>query len=269
MSRNLSSAIALATLVALAACGGGTPPPSTEQPKSEGAPAPAAEPAAGGGGEGGEYQVAAVTNGGSVSGKVTATGNVPKPEKVEVNKDNSVCGNEKTLEDVQAGSGGELANAVVWIDGINSGKAWSDGNQGAVDQKECHYTPHVQVLANGASLDVINSDPILHNIHAYSGEETLFNIAQPMKGQKTTKKLTATGPVHFKCDVHSWMSAYVFVATTPYFAVTKPDGSFSIGDVPPGNYTLKVWHGKLGEQSAPLKIDAGGSATANLQLQAS
>jgi plastocyanin/predicted small lipoprotein YifL len=268
MSRKLMSAVALAALIALAACGGEAPPPAQQQKPQAQATPPAAEPAAGGG-EAGEYQVVAVADGGTISGKVTATGNVPKPEKVEVNKDNAVCGSEKTMEDIVAGADGSLGNAVVWIDAIGKGKAWNDGQQGAVDQRECHYVPQIQVLAPGASLDVINSDPILHNIHAYSGEETLFNIAQPIKGQKTTKKLTASGPVHFKCDVHSWMSAWVFVAASPYFAVTKADGTFSIGDVPPGTYTVKVWHGRLGESSTSVKVDPKGTASANLEIHAS
>jgi hypothetical protein len=90
-----------------------------------------------------------------------------------------------------------------------------------------------------------------------------------MQGQKTPKKLTATGPVHLKCDVHSWMSAWVFVATHPYYAVTKEDGSFSIGDVPPGDYSVKVWHGRLGEKAASVKVDPKGSATADFVIQAS
>jgi hypothetical protein len=138
-----------------------------------------------------------------------------------------------------------------------------------VDQVECHYVPQIQVLKPGASLEVINSDAILHNIHAYDGDETLFNIAQPIKGQKTSKELNASGPVHLKCDVHSWMSAWVFLAKTPYYAVTADDGTFSIGDVPPGTYTVKVWHGKLGTSSMEVAVEAGGSAMADLTITAS
>jgi plastocyanin len=268
MLRKYGSAIALVALFVFAACGGSTPPPPAETTKSEAAPAaPAAEPA--GGGEAGAYEVATVADGGTISGKVTVTGNVPKPEEVEINKDNNVCGNKKTMEDIKVGAGGTLANAVVWIEGITKGKAWADNHAGTIDQKDCHYIPQVQVVATGGSVDVVNSDPILHNIHAYHGEDTLFNIAQPMKGQKTPKKVNVTGPVHMKCDVHSWMSAWVFMAADPYFAVTKDDGSFSIGEVPPGSYTVKVWHGRFGEKSMTIKVDAKGTATADFALQAS
>jgi plastocyanin len=267
MSRILRSTAVLSAFALLAACGGGTPPPPPAgEATRAAAPPPTAEPA---GGAEGEYHFMAVADGGGVAGKVTVAGSVPAPEKVEVNKDQNVCGTEKVLEDVQVGAGGALANAVVWIDGIGSGKAWADGRQGTVDQKECHYVPHIQALAPGANLDILNSDPILHNIHAYSGEETLFNIAQPIKGQKTTKKLARSGPVQLKCDVHSWMSAYVFVAASPYYAITGADGSYSIGDVPPGTYTVKVWHGKLGEKSTSVTVAPKGTAAADFEIQAS
>ncbi|MBI3450009.1 MAG: hypothetical protein HY049_13975 [Acidobacteria bacterium] len=269
MLKKYSSAAALVALVLFAACGGSTPPPPAET-KSEAAPAPAAPAAeAAGGGEAGAYEATTVADGGTISGKVTVTGNVPKPEKVEVNKDTAVCGNEKTMEDVRVGAGGSLADAVVWIDGISKGKAWAGNDKVTIDQKDCHYIPQIQAVQAGGTVEVVNSDTILHNIHAYHGEETLFNIAQPMKGQKTPKKVTETGPVHMKCDVHSWMSAWVFVAAHPYFAITKEDGSFSLGDVPPGSYTLKVWHGRFGEKSMPIKVDAKGTATADFALQAS
>jgi carboxypeptidase family protein len=72
-----------------------------------------------------------------------------------------------------------------------------------------------------------------------------------------------------KCDVHSWMSAWVFMSPHPYFAVTKDDGTFSIGDVPPGSYTVKVWHGRFGEKSMTVQVGAKGAATADFALQAS
>src|SRR5262245_60347854 len=98
MLRKYGSALSLVALVVLAACGGSTPPPA--ETKTEAAPAaPAAEAPAAGGGEAGAYEVVAVADGGTISGKVTVTGNVPKPEKIEVNKDNAVCGSEKTMED--------------------------------------------------------------------------------------------------------------------------------------------------------------------------
>lgn len=262
MSKKLAPIVALASIAALAACGGEAPPPPA--PSAEAKTPTAAAPASPTG-----YMVAAVTDGGSIMGTVRVTGDVPAAEVVEVNKDNNVCGSEKKMHDVQVGEGGVLANAVVWLDDIKQGKDWADNKAGEVDQKACDYTPHFQVLAPGASLEVINSDPILHNIHAYAGDETLFNIAQPIQGMKTKKTVEKSGPVHLKCDVHSWMSAYVFVAANPYFAITGSDGSYTLGDVPPGTYAVKVWHGKFGEKSGTATVDASGSITVDFELQAS
>jgi plastocyanin len=261
MLRKSAPITALALVAILAACGGQEAPPSQQAAKPP-APAPAKPAAAG-------YQVAAVADGGSIAGSVKAIGNIPAAEKVEITKDNSACGTEKVLEDITVGSGGELSHAVVWIEDIKSGKDWGNGSAGSVDQVNCRYIPHVQAVAPGATLEVINSDSVLHNIHAYSGDETLFNIAQPIQGQKTKKDLMESGPVHLKCDVHSWMSAWVFVAANPYYAVTGADGSFTLDDVPPGDYTVKVWHGKLGESSVQVTVEAGGAAAADLTIEAS
>ena len=260
---NRLSVVAIAGL--LAACGGGeeaaAPAASGTEAHKAAEPAkaeaPKAEEAAAG-----AYTVAAVADGGKVAGKVTLTGAAPAAEEIEVTKDNATCGAKKMLEPIKAGADGALSNVVVWIDGITSGKDWAS-KDGSIDQKGCEYTPHIQGVPQGGEFTVKNSDPVLHNIHAYTGEETLFNIAQPMQNQESKKKLSKAGPVEFKCDVHSWMHAWVFVASSPYFAVTGADGTFSIADVPPGTYKAKAWQEKLGLQEMEVKVDAKGEAKAD------
>jgi len=273
MSSNSSKYLLGLSLSGLLACGGGekreqtgvAPGAPAAAPGGGEIAAPAAEPAAAGGAA--AYEVAAVTDGGTVSGKVTLTGTAPAPEKIEVTKDNNACGTEKTLESVQVGAGNTLASVVVWLDGIAKGKEWAQ-RDATIDQKECRYAPYVQAAAAGGNLEIINSDPVMHNIHAYSGEETLFNLAQPNQGQKTPKKLTRTGPVEFKCDVHSWMHAWVFVAANPYYAVTGTDGGFSLADVPPGSYKAKAWHSVYGIKEADVTVAAKGAAGADFTFEA-
>ena len=109
------------------------------------------------------------------------------------------------------------------------------------DQQACHYHPHVFGVQVGQPIEVLNSDATLHNIHATPKTNAEFNTAQPIKGMKTTHTFTAKEAdvvVPFKCDVHGWMNAYAGVLDHPYFAVSKPDGSFSIPNLPPGSYTL-------------------------------
>ncbi len=246
----------------LAACGGGGGEQTTQTPAAKAAAkAPAAKAGPGG------YAVEAVAGGGSVAGAVKYQGDAPAAETIEISKDTGVCGTQKVLETVSVGAGGGLANAVVWIDGISKGKDWGALDGGTVDQHQCEYTPQVQIVKMGDELQILNSDEVLHNIHAYHNDtETLFNLAQPIKGMKTPKTLDRSGPVHLKCDVHSWMSAWVFVANHPYYAVTGADGSFNLGDVPAGTHKVKVWHQKLGEKSLDVTVEGGGSATADFTM---
>ena len=104
-------------------------------------------------------------------------------------------------------------------------------------------------VAAGTPLDIVNSDPILHNVHAREntpeGAQTIFNVAQPLRGQRTAVNLSVKKPgiVVLSCEAgHPWMSAYVFVADHPYVAVTNDDGEFVIKGVPPGTYRIKMWH---------------------------
>ena len=247
------AALALALAVA---CGGGE-----EKKEPSTARTPAKTPASGG------YTVAAVTDGGTVSGSVKFQGTPPPPEKIEVSKDPETCGKEKVLETVQVGPGGGLKGVVVWVDGIAKGKDWGSVANGEVDQAECHYKPYIQIVRTGGEINIKNSDAVLHNIHAYYKDtETLFNLAQPMKGMSTVKKIDKTGPIHFKCDVHSWMSAYAFAVAHPYYVVTADDGSFSLTDVPAGTYKVKAWHPKYGEKTADVTVTAGGTASASIDM---
>ncbi len=261
-SRSKSTLVALAAMSLLAACGGGE---STREPRARSAGASKSGGAAPG--ASGAYSVVPVRGGGDVSGTVTFAGSPPSPETIEVSKDTSVCGETKTLHNVTVGSGGGLADAVVWIDGITQGKDWGSVGGGTVDQNKCDYAPHTQIVKAGDEVEIVNSDPILHNIHAYYREtETLFNLAQPMKGMKTPKKLDKSGPVHLKCDVHSWMSAWIFVAAHPYVAVTGPEGRFSLTDVPAGSWKVKAWHPKYGEKTMDVTVAAGGAAAAEFSI---
>src|SRR5258705_6960127 len=237
--------VAVAAVGVFAACGGG------EKKEPIRAKAPAAGQAAPA--EAGGYAAGPVADGGAVTGSVKFVGTPPPPEKIEVSKDPKICGKEKVLETVQVGAGGGLKDVVIWIDGIAKGKDWGSVGDGTIDQKECHYSPYVQVVRAGGNLDVVNSDQILHNIHAYYKDtETLFNLAQPMAGMKTPKKLEKSGPVHMRCDVQSWMSAWVFVAANPYYLVRSADGSFNLDGVPAGSYKVHAWHSNFGEKTADV-----------------
>jgi len=209
----------------------------------------------------GGYTGGPVTGGGSISGKVTVTGKHAQPAAMPVTKDHATCGHSKASEALQVGAGGALRNAVVYLDKIASGKPVA-AKDVTLDQMGCTYVPHVQATTRGSQIELHSNDAVLHNVHgALEGKDILFNVAMPMKGQRIKKKLKKAGLVQVTCDAgHTWMKAYVQVFDHPYFAVTGADGSFQLGDVPPGTYDLVVWHELLGKQTQRVTVTGGGDA---------
>ncbi len=208
------------------------------------------------GGRGGElqaqvkYKEVAVTNGGTVRGSVRLEGEIPRKLQLIVSKDAKYCGVNKSLPRLRVGKTMGVQDAIVWLEDVSEGKRMASGNkQLNLDQFKCEYKPHVLLLPYGSSLDIVNSDPILHNVHAYDEGDagrTLFNIAQPIKGQRTTVKQTQfkkPGLYSATCDAgHPWMNAYIMVTGHPYYALTDVNGNFILENVPPGTYKLKMWH---------------------------
>lgn len=215
----------------------------------------------------GRYEgMAAVPNAGKITGVVTYGGDKSDPT-VTVEKDKCAHAAGTLPEESLLVSGGKLANAVVYIEKIDKGKK-RDPSTVTIDNVACKFTPRVQVAMVGDTVAAKNSDPILHNTHLYlsQGNKNLFNIALPKQGQVIEKKLKKPGLVDVKCDAHAWMQGWVYVARHPYTAVTGADGSFSMDQVPPGEYTLKIWHEELGEKLAVAKVDPGGAATVEVSM---
>ena len=119
------------------------------------------------------------------------------------------------------------------------------------------YRPRVQGIVAGQTLAIKNGDPTLHNVHTYKGTSTLFNQAQVPGTPNIEKKFTDNGAMlKFKCDVHQWMTGFVWVQNNSYFAVTGDDGSFSIKGVPAGKYEIEAWSERLGTKKAEVTIAA-------------
>ena len=204
------------------------------------------------------YEAIAVTDGGTLSGTVTIEGTAPPPAKIEVTKDPEVCGKEskeKVNPVLLVGPGGGIANVVVTVKAAKGKKLEVPATSPLFDQKTCEFHPHVLVFPAGSTIDVKNSDGILHNIHTTSTVNPSQNQAQPKFKPLIQIKVEKPETIAIKCDVHSWMSGYWVATETPYVAVTDASGTFKIADLPPGDYDVELWQEKLGKamQKASIK----------------
>jgi plastocyanin len=208
---------------------------------------------------------------GDVKGKVVVTGKVPPMEDLKRNSDAFCAKKQMKDESVQAGKKGELANVVVTIKGLPATPPPKE--KATLSQEDCMYRPRVQGVVDGQPLDIKNGDPVLHNVHTYEGPRTLFNIAQVPGTPNVEKTFTQNGVVlKFKCDVHQWMTGYVWVQNNRYFAVSDSDGKFEIKDVPAGTYDVEAWHERFGtkpgkvtvtkDKAAEVKFEFAGTETA-------
>jgi plastocyanin len=198
----------------------------------------------------------------SITGTVTFTGTVPKLPAIAMNADVD-CAKKHTTpvtsEMLVLGSGNTMANIMVWVSkGVPAGKTYpAPQTPVTLDQKGCMYVPHVQGIMVGQAYKILNSDGVLHNVHALPKINAGFNRPMP----PTMKEASATFAkpedlFQIKCDVHPWMMAYVAVFTHPFFSVTGTNGKFTISGLDPGTYTITAWHEKLGTQTATVTVGA-------------
>jgi hypothetical protein len=201
---------------------------------------------------------------GTLSGIVRLDGAAPARPPLPVYKHAEICGATVTDDRLVVGPAGGLRYAVVTVEGVRGGDKPDRDIEHVLDNTHCRFEPHVQVAEVGHWLEITNSDPILHNADARLGSETLFNLALP-PGRLVRRPLARPGRVAVTCDVrHSWMSAFVIVAEHPYHTVTDAEGAYEIRGVPPGKYTVSVWHEELGTRETPVTIEAGGTTTADV-----
>ena len=197
---------------------------------------------------------------GTIKGRLVLGGaDVPKP-KVDVKpgdeakKDNKICA-----------AKGELLSDELVVDpktrGVEYGVAYlvkpKGENPGAaqaivskaskveIDQKSCKFVPHVTTLIKGQTVLFKSSDPVAHNVRV-SGFNNAMNVAIPPQGQLPATLKPENRPINLNCDIHPWMSGKIMVFEHPFFAVSKPDGSFEIQGVPAGTQALVISHEKVG-----------------------
>jgi plastocyanin len=195
-----------------------------------------------------------------ITGKVVFDGAAPRAARLRMTAD-PVCAKAHkdpvVSDEVVVNPNGTLKNVIVYVkDGLAARRSDPPKEKVIFDQIGCIYVPHVLTLQTGQELEIVNSDPTLHNVHSLSKDNPSFNIAQPKQGMRLTRKFEKPEVFKVKCEVHTWMSAYIGVFSHSYHAVTGEDGSFKLAKLPAGEYTIEAWHEKYGIQTAKVKVTA-------------
>ena len=173
-------------------------------------------------------------------------------------------------QEVVPGENGTLENVVVYLKGDFSQYSFPLPPMPAqIDQKGCQYEPHVVALMAGQEFQVINSDPVTHNIHPLPMDNREWNQSQPPGAPPIDQSFARPEvSIPVKCNIHPWMKAYIAVFGDPYFQVTGKDGSFDIKNVPPGTYTLTAWHETYGTKEQSITIGPKESKMVSVTFEA-
>ncbi len=229
-------------LLDLATCTKPEPPP---------APKPAAPPA--------YFKVDPATSG-TLSGTIQFTGKRPAAAPIDMSQDQDCArlqaAQHKADESLVVNANGTLANVFVYLKAGLGGKVFEPAVEARViDQKGCWFGPRMIGVQAAQTLRVTNSDPVTHNIHPMAAVNREWNQSQGPGDEAITRKFAKSELIiPVKCNIHKWMHASIAVVEHPFFAVSGPDGSFAISNVPPGNYTIAAWQEKLGWQEQAVKI---------------
>lgn len=207
------------------------------------------------------YTVAEVARPARITGRVRhpKPKTVPAPPPVRYSGDCAYCRPFKLRrEDLLVARDGGLRNVVVALEGVSRGKAPAAAEPTMAEHR-CTFVPHVLSVTAGCKLLLHNRDPVLNTFHAVTleGGRTLFNIGTPLEGQKVRRRIRRPGLIKMLCDVHPWEVAYVAAFAHPYHAVTDAAGRFALEGVPPGSYTLTLWHEKLGQRKERVTLEPG------------
>jgi len=243
---------------ALLACGGG----------DAGQPA-GGEGAAAGGGEAAAPMM--VANAGTIMGMVNFEGMKPANDPVDMSEEPDCAAKhmEAPTQEVVVGDDGKLANVFVRISGAVAGGAGAPEEPVIVDQVGCVYIPRVAGVVVGEGVEFKNSDGLAHNVQANPANNRPFNISQPVDMTSAPQRFSAAEiMVPVQCNIHGWMHGFIGVVEHPYFATSAMNGSFTIGNVPPGTYTLEAWHELYGTMTQEVTVPADGTVNVTFAYSA-
>ncbi|MGC1452781.1 MAG: carboxypeptidase regulatory-like domain-containing protein [Candidatus Sulfotelmatobacter sp.] len=202
----------------------------------------------------------APTTGATVHGTVRFDGKAPVAKAISMAADPDCAKQHPSplmAQEVMTDAKGDLQNVVVFVsEGLGDRTFDAPSQPVVVQQKGCMYQPHVLAVRANQTLQLVNDDPTSHNVHPQPANNREWNKAEPpgTKMEESFAREEIAIPV--KCNVHPWMRGYIAVFKHPYFAVTGKDGGFDLSNLPPGTYTIKAWHEKLGTSTQTVTISA-------------
>lgn len=251
---------------------------------------------------GGAYEEMSLSESGSLSGTVNLDGKVPMPKGYNLTTlpDAIYCGRIsdgkgwRLLQPFNVGPKGEFQRVVVFLDGIDKGKPFEAYEPPRIEAVDCLFTPFINLVRDLHDVVVVNMDPAMHDIQAYEtshlGPRVLFNVPLPIsKRYPREAGLSAHFHKHYEgtpvvqsvkmtkgrriftmqCGFHAYMESWALVADHPYFAIADEEGRFELTDVPPGTYTVKVWHPYLRDDiEQTVTIEPNKQATIALKVEA-
>jgi plastocyanin len=200
---------------------------------------------------------------GSITGSIKYIGKRPARKMIDMSGDPACVEahhGKAYDESLEVNRNGTLANVFVYIKSGLEGKTFQVPTAPVtIDQQGCWFHPRVLGIQVGQRLSVINSDPVTHNIHPMAEINREWNHSQGAGDPPLARKfLKPEVMIRVKCNIHSWMHAFIGVVDHPYYAVTGADGSFKIDNLPPGDYVLEAWQETLGTQTAKITVAPSG-----------
>lgn len=223
------------------------------------------------------YDVIEVQHGGTVEGTITLNGAVPEPKGFNLITfpDPVYCGRIsngrgwRLLRDFVVNERGGLKDAIVLLEGIEAGKSF-ELSVPLIEARDCQFAPFMTVVRNNHAVEVVNMDPVMHDIQGYetsieAGARVLFNTPLVMNHQHHRGDIHAlhnhapgkslVGPLYLnkgrrtfymQCGFHAYMESWAMAVNNPYYTLTGENGTFTIENIPPGTYQLVVWHPQTG-----------------------
>ena len=244
------------------------------------------------------YDVKEIAGGGTVRGTVTLSGLVPDPKayNLVIFPDPEYCGRIsngngwRLLRDFLVNEQGEVRNVVVLLEGVTEGKPFSLSVP-RVEARDCRFLPFTTVVRSGHGIEVVNMDPVMHDIQAYEtstamGTRVLFNSPLSFNRRHHRGDLHATHDHRpgeslvrqfqlskkrrtfvMQCGFHAYMQSWAIAVDNPYYVLTDENGRFSLEDVPPGTYDLRAWHPGIKQVvKQQVTIEPGKNLTVDFQL---